>query len=48
MTHSILLDIQNVTNHENVDFQYYSSGAGEIVNVTQTGLFPTFNYRIEF
>lgn len=48
MTHSILLDIQNVTNHENVDYQYYSSNSDRIINVTQTGLFPTFNYRIEF
>lgn len=47
-THSIMLDIQNVTNHENVDFQYYSAGRDQIVDVTQTGLFPSFNYRIEF
>ena len=30
MTHSILLDIQNVTNHENVDFQFYSSSSDKI------------------
>ena len=48
MTHSILLDIQNVTNHENINEQFYRASTGEIVGVTQTGLFPNFNYRIEF
>jgi len=47
-THSIMLDIQNVTNHENVNYQFYSANQDKIVNVTQTGLFPSFNYRIEF
>ena len=47
-THSILLDIQNVTNHENVELQYYSASQDQIRNITQTGLFPSFNYRIEF
>ena len=47
-THTIMLDLQNVTNHENIQARRYSVSRDELVDITQTGLFPSFNYRIEF
>lgn len=47
-THTISLNVQNVSNRENPAFQIFNPGTGEISIATQTGLFPTFNYRIEF
>jgi len=47
-THSIMLDIQNVTNHENIQGRWYSVSRDQMIDITQTGLFPSFNYRIEF
>lgn len=47
-THSIMIDIQNVTNHLNPYGQFYNSETNQIETFTQTGLFPVFNYRIEF
>ena len=47
-THSIMLDIQNVTNRENVQGRWYSVSRDQLIDITQTGLFPSFNYRIEF
>ena len=48
MTHTIMLDIQNVTNRLNTYIEYYDSDTQQIEKYTQTGLFPIFNYRIEF
>lgn len=48
MTHTISFDIQNVTNRENVRNLDSEEDTGTIEPVTQTGLFPFFNYRIEF
>ncbi len=47
-THSIILDIQNVTNRQNVGYQYYDAFREEIVKEYQTGLFPVISYKIEF
>ncbi|MFT5724462.1 MAG: hypothetical protein ACI9JN_001581 [Bacteroidia bacterium] len=47
-THTILLDIQNVTSRQNVGRGYYNNRAKTIEEWTMTGLFPFFNYRIEF
>lgn len=47
-THSIMIDIQNVTNHLNVFGQYYDRDTQKLEKYYQTGLFPVFNYRIEF
>lgn len=47
-THSILFDIQNVTNRANIWVEFYHPEANEILADTQTGLFPFFNYRVEF
>jgi hypothetical protein len=48
MTHSFLLDIQNVTNQQNIYSQYFSPSAGTLRPVYQTGLLPVFAYRLEF
>ena len=47
-THSIQLEIQNVTNRENFYYSYYDANAGEIKSVNQLGLFPNLSYRIDF
>ena len=48
LTHTIMMDIQNVTNRANVASKFYNSSK-EIIDIsTQTGLFPNFNYRVEF
>ncbi len=43
-----MLDIQNVTNRANVAYKFYNPRRENIDVSTQTGLFPNFNYRIEF
>ena len=48
VTHTVLLDVQNVTSRENVGGIYYNGNAKKIEQWTMTGLFPFFNYRIEF
>ncbi len=47
-THSIMLDIQNVTNHLNIYQVYFNGSAGAIEKEYHTGFFPVLNYRIEF
>ena len=47
-THTIMLDIQNVTNRENVYSQYYDSDDNQLKYWYQNGIFPLFNYRVEF
>ena len=47
-SHTIELDIQNVTNKLNVVGDYYDDETGEVETFTQLGLLPVFNYRIEF
>lgn len=48
MTHTIMFDIQNITNRLNVNYKYYDEDTGNIEIETQTGLFPNLNYRVEF
>lgn len=48
MTHTIAIDIQNLTNRLNVDLAYFDPDTNQIKIYYQTGLFPNFNYRIEF
>jgi len=48
MTHTILFDIQNVTNRNNTHQLEYEEDSMMIEESTHTGLFPFFNYRIEF
>ena len=47
-THSIMLDVQNVTARDNIGGTFYNSRLQKIDNWTMTGLFPFVNYRIEF
>ena len=44
----ISLDIQNVSNRENVYTRYYDSDENKLIDVTQLGLIPVLNYRLEF
>ncbi|MEO1259717.1 MAG: TonB-dependent receptor [Bacteroidota bacterium] len=48
LTHTIMLDIQNVTNRQNIFTLYYDDDTQQIERYTQNGLFPIINYRIEF
>lgn len=48
LTHSISFDIQNVTNRLNEYAEEFNDNTQQIEKVYQTGLFPNFNYRIEF
>ncbi|MBS1742667.1 MAG: TonB-dependent receptor [Bacteroidetes bacterium] len=47
-THTASFDIQNVTNHQNIYGSWYDNDKGKIKKEYQMGLFPIFNYRIEF
>jgi hypothetical protein len=47
-THTIQLDIQNVTNHENHYYSYFDTKDGKIKNVNQLGFIPNITYRIDF
>lgn len=44
----ISLDIQNATNRQNVYGNFYSESRDEIREITQLGLIPVLNYRLEF
>ena len=48
LTHTILLDVQNVSNTLNVFYQAYDPDAMKVRTFYQTGLFPFINYRVEF
>lgn len=47
-THTLQLDIQNVTNNKNVFTSYYDNKAGGIRTAYQMGFFPNISYRIDF
>lgn len=47
-THGLFLEIQNVTNRENIFTQYFNTESNQIDYYYQTGLLPNLNYRIEF
>lgn len=47
-TSTLSLDVQNVTNRENIYSQYYDSNLDEIRTAYQLPLIPVLNYRIEF
>jgi len=47
-THSIMLDVQNTSNRQNVFDEYFNPETGNIEASYQTGIFPFLNYRIEF
>jgi outer membrane receptor protein involved in Fe transport len=47
-THTIQLDVQNLTNRENYFFSYFDAGTANIKRVNQLGIIPTISYRIDF
>jgi hypothetical protein len=47
-TSTLSLDIQNVSNRENVYSTQYDFSAERYVYTYQTGLIPVLNYKIEF
>ena len=48
LTNTLSLDIQNVSNRQNLYTQHYDPFKGKIVNSYQTGLIPVLNYKVEF
>jgi CarboxypepD_reg-like domain/TonB dependent receptor-like, beta-barrel len=48
MTHQVSLDIQNVTNNENLFQENYNVSTGEFTQEYQTGMLPELQYRILF
>ncbi|HMZ99809.1 MAG TPA: TonB-dependent receptor, partial [Ferruginibacter sp.] len=48
VTQSIMLDIQNITNHQNLFYSYYDNDRQKVRKINQTGIFPTMSYRVEF
>jgi len=47
LTSTLSLDIQNVSNRQNIYNQYFDPFKGKIANTYQTGLIPILNYKIE-
>ena len=45
---TLALDIQNLTNAQNLAFSYYDAQQNQIVKKYQLGLIPILTYRIEF
>ena len=48
VSHIFSLDIQNTTNQDNVDGQFFNQKTGELLTSTQLGIVPFVNYKIEF
>jgi len=47
-THTLEIDIQNITNQLNVIGDYYDTETGRVETITQMGIVPILNYRVEF
>jgi hypothetical protein len=48
ISHQFFIDLQNVTNRENVFVKRYNPVTDQINTITQSGFFPDFMYRIQF
>ena len=48
ITQEWFIDIQNITNRKNIFLQGYDISKGKITTQYQLGLFPNFNYRVNF
>ncbi len=48
ITQEWFIDIQNITNRKNIFLQGYDVSKGKITTQYQLGLFPNFNYRVNF
>lgn len=47
-THTIQLEVQNITNRRNYYFSYFDTDNRKIKQVNQLGIFPNITYRLEF
>lgn len=47
-TRTWAIDIQNLTSHQNVAYQYYDVQQEKILTKTQLGIIPILSYRVEF
>lgn len=47
-THTIELDVQDVTNYINYWYSYYDARNGSIKHVNESGIIPVISYRIDF
>lgn len=47
-TRTLLIAIQNVTNHKNIAYQYFDLEQNDIINHYQLGIIPSISYRVEF
>ncbi len=47
-TSTVSLDVQNLTNRQNIYGRSYDPLTGKVVNLYLTGIIPVFNYKIEF
>ncbi|MEY2904746.1 MAG: hypothetical protein RJA52_762 [Bacteroidota bacterium] len=45
---TLAIDVQNLTNHQNIAFSYFDTRKGEIVNKYQLGIIPLLSWRLEF
>lgn len=48
LSQTFFLDLQNVTNHENIFAMRYNPDQGQIGRINQIGFFPDVMYRVEF
>ena len=48
ISHQFFMDIQNVTNRENIFARRYNRQTNQVNNAYQLGFFPDFMYRIQF
>jgi hypothetical protein len=48
LTSTVALDIQNVTNRQNIGGTYFDIGKGVVKTWYQTPLIPILSYRLEF
>jgi hypothetical protein len=47
-THSLMFDVQNLTNHFNIYGRYYDEYTMNVESIYQNGAVPVINYRVEF
>lgn len=47
-THTLAIDIQNVTNRQNVAFRSFDVLQGEVITKNQLGLIPLLSWKVEF
>jgi len=48
VSHQFFVDIQNVTNRDNIFARRYNRQTNQVNNAYQLGFFPDFMYRIQF